>query len=75
MRFAFAQNTISMDPFALVVYASLATLRTLELQEQLLACLNFTLDLEDLFSLTKTSDFYELWQQHTLLSTIEMSEV
>ena len=50
MRFAFAQNTISMDPFALVVYASLTTLRTLELQEQLLACLNFTLDLEDLFS-------------------------
>ena len=50
MRFAFAQNNISMDPFALVVYASLATLRTLELQEQLLACLNFTLDLEDLFS-------------------------
>ena len=36
-----------MDSFALVAYASLATSRTL--LQQLLACLNFTLDSEDLF--------------------------
>ena len=36
-----------MDSFALVAYASLATSRTL--LRQLLACLNFTLDSEDLF--------------------------
>ena len=36
-----------MDSFVLVAYASLVASRTL--LQQLLACLNFTLDLEDLF--------------------------
>ena len=36
-----------IDSFVLVAYARLATSRTL--LEQLLACLNFTLYLEDLF--------------------------
>ena len=36
-----------MDSFVLVAYASLGVSRTL--LQQLLACLNFTLDLEDLF--------------------------
>ena len=36
-----------MDPFVLVAYASLAASRTL--LQQLLACLNFALDSEDLF--------------------------
>ena len=36
-----------MDSFLLVAYASLAASRTL--LQRLLACLNFTLDLEDLF--------------------------
>ena len=37
-----------MDSFVLLAYASLATSRTL--LQRLLACLNFTLDSEDLFS-------------------------
>ena len=36
-----------MDSFVLIAYASLATSRTL--LQRLLACLNFTLDSEDLF--------------------------
>ena len=36
-----------MDPFVLLAYVSLAASRTL--LQQLLACLKFTLDLEDLF--------------------------
>ena len=62
-----------MDSFVLVAYASLAASRTLV--QRLLACLNFTLD-SDLFCWYKRkSDFYELWQQHKLLRTMEMSEV
>ena len=49
---------------SLLAYASLAASRTLF--QWLLACLNFTLDSEDLF--------YELWQQHKQLKTMEMSE-
>ena len=45
-----------MDSFVLLAYASLAASRTI--LQRLLACLNFTLDSEDLF--------YELWQQHKL---------
>ena len=43
---------------------SLTASRTLF--QQLLACLNFTLDLADLFYLhkQKKSNLYELWQQH-----------
>ena len=63
-----------MDSFVLVAYASLAASRTLF--QRLLACLNFTLDSEDLFCWCKGKiDFYELWQQHKLLKTMEMSEV
>ena len=62
-----------MDSFALLVYASLAASRTL--LQQLLSCLNFTLESEDLsFWYKQKSDFYELWQQHKQLKTMEMSE-
>ena len=54
-----------MDSFVLLAYASLAALRTL--LQRLLACLNFTLESEK-------SDFYELWQQHKQLKTMEMNE-
>ena len=63
-----------MDSFVLVAYGSLAASRTL--LQRLRACLNFTLDSEDLFVDTnEKSDFYGLWQQHKLLKTMEMSEV
>ena len=63
-----------MDSFVLVAYASLVASRTF--LQQLLACLNFTLDSEDLFCWYKRkSDFYGLWQQHKLLKTMKMSEV
>ena len=62
-----------MDSFVLLAYASLAASRTL--LQRLLACLNFTLESED-FSLwyKQKSDFYELWQQHKQLKTMEMNE-
>ena len=62
-----------MDSFVLLAYARLAASRTL--LQQLLACLNFTLESED-FSLwyKQKSDFYELWQLHKQLKTMEMSE-
>ena len=41
--------------------------------KQLLACLNFTVDSEDLFC-WYNSDFYETWQQQKQLKTMEMSE-
>ena len=48
-----------MDFFVLLTHASLPASRTL--LQQLLACLNFTLDSEDLFCWYKRkSDFYEL---------------
>ena len=46
-----------MDSFVLLAYASLAASRTL--LQGLLACLNFTLDSEDLFCWYER-DFYEL---------------
>ena len=64
-----------MDSFVLVEYASLAGSRTL--LQRLLACLNFTLDSEEIFcwyKQKKKKDFYELWQQHKQLKTMEMSE-
>ena len=60
-----------MDSFVLLAYASLPASRTL--LQQLLACLNFTLDSEDLFCWHKKSDFFELWQQHKQLKTMEMN--
>ena len=63
-----------MDSFVLVAYASLAASGTL--LQRLLACLNITLDSQNLFCWYKQkSDFYELWQQHKLLKTMEISEV
>ena len=63
-----------MDSFVLVAYASLAASGT-PLQ-RLLACPNITLDSQNLFCWYKQkSDFYELWQQHKLLKTMEISEV
>ena len=61
-----------MDSFVLLAYASLAASRTF--LQQLLACLNFTLDSEDLFCWCKQkNDFYELWQHHKLLKTTEIT--
>ena len=62
------------DSLVLVAYASLAASRNL--LQQLLTCLNFSFDWEDLFcKYKKKSDFYELWHQHKQLKTMEMSEV
>ena len=47
-----------MDSFALVAYASLAASRTL--LQQLIACLNFTLESYLSFCTNKKSDFYGL---------------
>ena len=47
-----------MDYFVLLAYASLAASRTL--LQQLLACLNFTLDSEDLFCWYKQKKVF-LW--------------
>ena len=61
-----------IDSFVLLAYASLAASR--KLLQELLACLNFTLD-SDLHSLgtNEKNDFYELWQQHKHLKTMDMS--
>ena len=68
-----SNSPIVLDSFVLRANASLAAPRTLF--QWLLACLNFTLDSEDLFCWYKQkSDFYELWQQHKLLKTMEMNE-
>ena len=66
---------VVMDSFVLVAYASLVVSWTL--LQWLLACLNFTLDSEDLFCWykRKKKDFYELWQQYKLMKTMEISEV
>ena len=62
-----------MDSFVLVAYASLADWRTL--LKQLPACLNFTLDLEDLlFCFKQKNNFSQLWQQHKQLKTMQMSQ-
>ena len=55
----------AIDSFVLLAYASLAASRTL--LQRLLACLNFTLELEDLsFCANEKSGFYEIWQQRKL---------
>ena len=60
--------------FVLLANASFAASGTF--LQQLLACLKFTLESEDLFFwYKKKSDFYELWQQHKQLKTMEMVEV
>ena len=62
-----------MDSFVVLAYASPAASRTL--LQRLLACLNLTLESEDLsFWHKHKSDFYELWQEHKQLKTMEMSE-
>ena len=49
-----------MNSFVLLAYASLAALRTF--LQQLIACLNFTLDSKDYpFGTNEKSDFYKLW--------------
>ena len=40
--------------------------------QQLLACLNFTLESDFSHWYKQKSDFYELWQQHKQLKTMEM---
>ena len=54
----------------LTTWELLAASRPL-LEQLLLACLNLTLDTEDLFFKSGRSDFYELWQQHKQLKTME----
>ena len=62
-----------MDSFNLLAYVSLAASKT-PLQ-QLLACLNFPLDSEDLFCwYKKQNDLFELWKPDKQLKTMEMSE-
>ena len=62
-----------MDSFLLVAYAGLAA--SITFLQQLLACLNFSLDSKDLFFGTNERiDFYELWKQHKLLKTTGMGE-
>ena len=62
-----------MDSLVLLACASLAALRTL--LQRLLACLKFTLEPEIYpFGANVKSDFYEPWQQHKQLKTMEMSE-
>ena len=58
-----------MDSFVLVAYSSLPASRTL-LQRLLPA-------IQRIYSvgINKKSNFYELWQQHKLLKTMETSEV
>ena len=57
-----------MELFILLAYASLATLL-----QQLVSCMKFTLDTKDLFCCYKhKNDFYEQWQQHKQLKTMEM---
>ena len=61
-----------LDSLVLLAYASLAASRTL--WQWLLACVSFSLGSEDLlFWYKPKSDFYELWQQHKQLKTMEMS--
>ena len=62
------------DSFVLVAYASLAAPKTL--LQRLLARFKFRFRGFILFvQIKKKNDFYELWQQHKLLKTMEMSEV
>ena len=62
-----------MDSFVLLAYTSFAASRTL--LQQLLACLNFILDSEDLFCWYKQkTNFYELWQLQKQRKTMDMSE-
>ena len=62
-----------MDSFVLLAYVCLAASRTL--LQRLLACLNFTLNQKIfLFGANEKTDFYELWQQHKQLKTMEMNE-
>ena len=52
-----------MDSFVLLAYASSSASRNLS--QRLLACLNFTLESEDVsFWFKRKKCFYELWQQH-----------
>ena len=60
-----------MDSFVLLAYASLAASTTL--LQQLLACLSFTLDSEDLFCWCKRKKQF-LRQRPKQLKTMEMSE-
>ena len=60
-----------MDSFILLAYSSLTASRTFL---QLQACLNYTLESEDLSFWYEKSNFYELWQQHKQLKTKKMSE-
>ena len=62
-----------MNSFILLAYVSLPASKTL--LQQLLVCMNFTLDSEDLsFWYKQKNDFYGLWQKHKQLKTIEVGE-
>ena len=62
-----------IDSFVLLSYTSLVGSRLL--LQQILAYLNFTLDLKNSFWLYKLkNDCYELWHQHKQLKIMEVSE-
>ena len=62
-----------MDYIVSLAYASLGAATTL--LQRLLACLNFTLESEELsFGAKEKRGFHELWQQRKQLKTMEMSE-
>ena len=62
-----------INSFVLLTYATLTASKTL--LQRLQACLKLTLDSEDLLCWYKRrNDFYELWQQHEGLKTVEMTE-
>ena len=61
------------EVMVLLAYASLTASTTL--LQRLLACLNFTLESEELsFGAKEKRGFHELWQQRKQLKTMEMSE-
>ena len=62
------------DSFDCQILESLTASKTFS--QQLLACLNFTLDV-NIYSVgtDERSDFYELWLQHNQLKTMEMDEL
>ena len=62
-----------MNFFVLLAFPRLVASRTV--LQQLLVCLNFSLDSEDLFCLCQVkSGLYELRQQDKQLKTLKMSE-
>ena len=64
-----------INSFVLLAYASLAASRTLFATITSLYKLYFKIQKIFFVSTNEKSDFYELWQQHMLLKTMEVNEV